>query len=188
MADSAANSDPLKLEADIYALDFDDDTSLASASYPSGSVEPLTFVGGACTVGGVSVPINDWSLEHDAKLKINDKKIRSSALSREPVEQERREIKWEIGADFESESHYDYYASASASGAVAQIVLTYTGLILVGSSTYPSLTITIDEASFDMHETSDPSAPLTQKMGGSGLFDGSASAITIAYASGDSTA
>lgn len=188
MSDSAGNSDPLKLEADIYAMNFDDDTALASASYPSGSVEPLTFVGGACTIGGASVEINDWSLEHDAKLKVDDRKIRSSALPREPVEDERREIKWEVGADFESEAHYDYFASASAAGAVAQIVLTYTGLILIGSTTYPSLTITIDEASFDMHETSDPSKPLTQKMGGSGLFDGSASAITLAYASADSTA
>jgi len=188
MSDSAGNSDPLKLEADIYAMNFDDDTTLASASYPSGDVEPLTFVGGTCTIGGSSVQITEWSLEHDAKLKIDDRKIKGSALPVEPVEEDRREIKWEVGDDFGSEAHYDYFASASAAGAVAQIVLTYTGLILVGSSTYPSLTITIDEASFDMHETSDPSKPLTQKFGGSGLFDGSASAITLAYASADSTA
>lgn len=188
MSDTAKSNDPLKLEADIYAMNFDIDTSLASASYPSGTVEPLTFVGGACTIGGSSVAVDGWSLECDNKLRIDDRKVRSSALPKEPVEQDWRDIKWTADLDFESAAQYDRFASATASGAVAQIVLTYTGLILVGSSTYPSLTITIDEASFDMHETSDPSGPLSQKIGGSGLFDGSASAVTIAYATADATA
>lgn len=187
ISDKAGNDGPLTVELDVEGLDFDDDTSLASASYPSGNVEPLTFVGGAVTIGGSSVAVSEWSLECDNKLMLDRRYIRSSALRKEQVEGDWREIKWDVGCDWESEAQYDRFASLAASGAVAQIVLTYTGLILVGSATYPSLTITIDEASFDTHETSDPSAPMTQKIGGAGLFDGSASAITLAYANAESS-
>jgi hypothetical protein len=187
MSDSAANDDPLKVEMDIDAVSFDVDTALAAASYPSGTVEPLAFVGGAVTIGGDAVIVTDWSLECDQKLMTNRRGIRSSALRREQAQEAVPEIKWEVGMDWEDAAQYNRFAAALASGATAQIVLTYTAFVLIGATTYPSLTITIDEASFDMHETSDPSAPLTQKFGGSGLYDGSASPITLAYVTADAT-
>lgn len=179
-----------------FDLDFEDwatGTALASASYPT-AAEPLSFVGGAVTIGGSSVDISEIEVSCDNKLfgvSSTDERryLRASSLHKEPVEGDLREISWSIGCDWESLTQFNRVHSATAAGALATIVATWTGSILIGTASVSSLTLTIDEASFDdLDSTVDGPAPLTQKLTGAGLYDGSTSPVTLAYVSGDSTA
>lgn len=180
-------NDPLLFTLDVDAADYSTATALASAAYPTAG-EGLVFVGGAVTVGGSSVDVTAFDVECDNKLLVDRRFIRSSALKKEQVEGDPREIKWSLDCDWESLTQFNRFAAAAGTGLEAvQIVLTFTGYILIGSSSLPTLTITIDEASFDELMTDDLDKPLTQKLSGAGLFDGSASAITVAYGTADAT-
>lgn len=57
---------------------------LAVASYPT-SIRPLTFVNGACTVGGVSVPVTSFTIKGENSLKTDRRFVGQSRIS-EPLE------------------------------------------------------------------------------------------------------
>ena len=182
----------LQIELETDFEDWLTATALASASYPT-AAEPLSFVGGTVTIAGSSVDVSEVEVSCDNKLyglSGTDERryLRGSPLHKEPVEGPMREIGWTLGCDFESLTQFNRVHSQTAAGAVATIVLTWAGSILIGSASVASLTLTIDEASFDdFDSTIDGPTPLHQKLSGAGLYDGSTSPITMAYVSGDST-
>ncbi len=167
-------------------------TALASASYPTAG-EALYFGGGVITVGGVATDVLGCEVNCDNKLfgtsDADDRRyIRGNAQHREPVEGAFREIDWSLDTDFGDLTNYNRFASATAAGALATIVLTWTGNILIGTSSLPTLVLTIQNASFDdWDSTIDGPKPLQQTLKGAGLFDGSTSAVTLAYGTADAT-
>lgn len=179
--------DPLVVMLDLDFMDFATATALASVSYPS-TMTLLTFIGGTITVGGSQVDVTSCEVGMDNKLKTDRQYVRGSALKKEPVGEDFREISWKFGCDFESLTQFNRYAATSVNGEIATIVLAFQGPTLIGGSTYPSLTVTIDEASFDDFDSKiDGPAPLSQELSGSGAFDGTTSAVTLAYVTADST-
>lgn len=186
----------LALAEEVYCqleVDVQDEltaTSLASASFPSGA-ELLTFVGAELTVGGTAFEISGVTIGCDNMLKRANSKIKGTSLKNEPVENEYRRLYWTLReADFDDLTQFNRVKSATAAGAVAEIILTCTGPTLLGATTYPSLTITLDQARFDTIEghTASKEGVLMQTLTGVGLFDGSTSPVTVEYVSGDATA
>ncbi len=161
-------------------------TALASASYPS-SNQLLTFLGGAVTVAGVAVSVTEVEIEVDNKLDV-ERRFLGSGLHAEPVEAGWREIKFKLTCDWSGTVQYDRVASATASGALAAIEATFTGPTLIGTATYPSLKVRVDEARFDEIGLGvDGPEPLQSELSGVGFFDGTNSPVTITYVTTEST-
>jgi hypothetical protein len=167
-------------------VDAPNNIALASASYPS-SADLLSFAGGQVTIGGVNFDVTNASVSCNNSLKIDRKYVRNDSRKKEPVQNAWRQIAWALAADWDTRAQYDRYCAALASGLLATIVLTWTGPNLIGVSSKPSLTVTIDQASFDDHQAFGGGPdPIGQILTGAGLFS-SASALTVAYVTADST-
>ena len=163
--------------------------ALAAASYPA-STELLTFAGGAVTIGGTSWDVvTDITISCDMGLNADRRYQRSSTLQKEPIQEKFRNITFELAGDFDGlQTAYNRMASTSTAGAIASIVASWTGKSLIGVSTFPSLTATMANARFDGDSpTVDGPSLLTQKISGRALFDGSTSALSLAYVTLDST-
>jgi hypothetical protein len=160
--------------------------SLAEAQYPAGTVELLSFVGGSVELDDVSFPVTNAVLSQANVLKTDRRYLRSSPLKKEPVQNGWRTIAWQLAADFESRTTYDRYVSDTAAGALARIELLWQAQTVAGSSAYPALRITIDEARFDGNDVQiGGPEELTQAISGVGMYDGSTSAVTVEYTSTD---
>lgn len=172
------------------SLDFEDvstATALATASYPT-AMELFSFVGASITVGGTAFEATDVNISGDNMLKVDRQYLRNSSLKKEPIEQDRRAISWSLAADFEDLTQYNRYVSETAAGALATIVATWQAPTLIGVTAKPTIVVTIDNARFDDHDTpiSGP-GPLSQTLSGRGLYDGTDSAVSIAYGTADVT-
>lgn len=168
--------------------DFDTTTALATASYPTG-IEPFSFVGATVTIGGVAFEATDFAVDEDNALKLDRRYMRAGgAIKKEPVEQAWRVGTWSLSGDFTDMNQLNRVQAAAASGAVAQIVATWTGVGLIGVSSVPTVTVTIPAARFDQgYPTVAGPTPLSQPLQGKVLFDGSASPVSIAYGTADAT-
>ncbi len=174
------------LVAEVDAEDLDTSTSLASVSYPSGAV-PFTYGGSAFTIGGNAVHPTEFKVSCDNGIDFK-KYMRNSVLKKEPFEKDLRKLEWSMTLDFDSLDMFDIYRDADAADIMEQIVATVTAPVLIGSSSQPTLVVTIDEAQFDEYENQiGGTEPLEQKIGGAGKFDGSNPAISIAYGTADSS-
>jgi hypothetical protein len=90
--------------------------------------------------------------------------------------------------DFIDLTHYNRFVSATAAGALAQVIGTWTGPVLGGATTYPSLAVTLPTARFDgdTPNVAGP-GPLSINLKGRGLYDGTNSPVTLAYVTADTT-
>ena len=162
-------------------------TGLATASYPSG-MENFTFVGGVITIGGSPYDITKFSVKGDNGLDTDRRQIRGNADKKEPTAS-RREISWAIEADFDSLAQRNRAAAVVRATNVAAITATWTAPTLIGVSSYPTVTVTIPAARFDEWKGSaEGTDAIKQELTGVARFDGTNSAITIAYGSADSVA
>lgn len=167
--------------------DVDTSTALATASYPT-SMELFSFVGATITVGGTAFEATDATFAGDNMLKVDRQYLRASALKKEPIEQDRRAITWSLAADFEDLAQYNRYVSETAAGALATIVATWQAPTLIGTTSKPTIVVTVDNARFDDHDTAiGGPGPLSQTLSGRGLYDGTDSAVSIAYGTADIT-
>lgn len=167
-------------------VDAPNSIALGSASYPA-TTDLFSFVGGQVTVGGVNFDVTNAMVQCSSTLNASRQYLRSDSRKKEQVQTNWRLVTWSLQADFDTMDKYTKYTSATAAGALATIVLTWTGPNLIGASTKPSITLTIDQASFDDHQAfADNPDPLQQVITGRGLFS-SASALTLAYVTLDST-
>lgn len=162
-------------------------TAKATASYPSG-MENFSWAGGVVTIGGSSVDVTEISISGDNKLE-GDRYIRGNTAGKEPFSKGLREVAFSIKCDWESMTQYNRVASATAAGAVATIVGTWTGPTLIGTTTYPKVIATIHSARFDeIKNTVDGPDPLTQELTGVGLGPAAGTTpITIAVTTADTT-
>lgn len=163
-------------------------TALAAASYPTGTVEPFSFVGAAVSIGGSTYNFSDSvRVTCDNRLRLDRFPLKATGLKDEQIENDFRGISWEIGAEFDAMTQFNRFASATAAGALATIIFTFVAPTLVGVSVYPELVVTIDQARFDALDNgvTGPNQ-LMQKLSGRGLFN-SNSALTVEYKSADAT-
>lgn len=187
---TAAVDEEPKLTAECDFENYATGTSLASASYASG-LELLSWAhsSSALTIAGTSVPVTSFKIACDNALKTDRHHIRGSGLKKEQVAAGYRDITWELTADFDSLTQYNRVVASTNSGQYAAIVLTLAAPTVIGAgSTYPSLTITIDAARFDEIDIDNSGMdPNMQTLSGVARYDGTDSAVTMAYVTADST-
>ena len=184
--------EPLVCTVGVDAASVSTATSLASATYPAGTVEPFTFVGATVTVGGTAYELQGISVSVDNTLNVDRRHLRASIAKKEPLENGYRQVAWTLtGADFEDLTTYNRFRSDTASGALAAVVATFQAPTLAGASTYPRIVVTIDEARFDTADgmgTTVDGTQLVQTYSGIGMFDGTNSPVTVVVSNTDATA
>lgn len=178
----------LTMTASIDAMDEQYNITKATASY-STNPELLSFSGGTIQFGGVTWDVvRSGSVKCDMGYNADRRFIRANSLQREPAEQTWRIITVDLDGEFDSViSAYNKYASSVASQAIAQINLAFVGKILIGVTTFPSLTFNIPVARFDgdTPTTDGPVLP-TQHVTAEAMFDGTNSPINATYITTDS--
>lgn len=143
---------------------------------------------GAVTYQGASLPAKDWKIHVDNGLDVGRYKIRSSGLKQIPMEAKQREITWEATIDWDGLTQYNRFASTLGTGVGGTMVATFTAPTLIGTATYPSITFTAPYARIDkMPLEVDGNGLLQTKISGRVLYDGTNSAVTVAYVSADTT-
>lgn len=161
----------------------------ATASY-STNPELLSFAGGTIQFGGTTWDVvRSGSIKCDMGYNADRRFVRANSLQREPAEQTWRIVTIDLDGEFDSViSAYNKYASSVASQAIAQINLAFVGKILIGATTFPSLTFNIPVARFDgdTPTTDGPVLP-TQHVVAEAMFDGTNSPINATYVTLDST-
>lgn len=178
--------DNLMLDMGLDFQQVDTATALAAASYPT-NMENFTWAGGAVLVGGSAYDVTEFSLKVDNGLKTDRRQIRANTDKKEPTAS-RREGSFSIKADFESMAQRNRAHATTRAGALAAIVATWNGPTLLGSTLFPQLKVTIPAGRFDEWKgsTDGPDA-IKQELSGAIRYDGSASPVTIAYATADTT-
>lgn len=160
-----------------------------ATNVPVVGAEVLTWAGGTVKIGGTAMDVSEISFKVDNALKVDTRYINKAAGGkREQVQDGQRKIEWEFKAPYTDATLWTRVASATLSGACATLEAKWDGPTLLGTTIYPSLTISIPVGRFDEGGpvVSGPGV-LDQTMKGVGLYDGAASAISIAYISSDIT-
>lgn len=160
--------------------------ALATASYPV--AELFSFAGAVIQIGGINVDVTKVVISGDNKLADKRRFLRSSTLMKEPIEEGMRDYAFTVDLDFTDLSMYSRYTSLTAAGAMASLSASWTAPTLIGATTYPSLTFTAPVARQD-GETPDVAGAklLVQSVPFKVLNNGSASPVTLAYTTLDST-
>lgn len=179
----------LMLTLNLLAQDGSLTTALAVASYPTGD-ELITFGGGQVTIGGTQVGIaGDITITGDNGL--SERRFQyQSLLPKEPLEGAKRTYGVKIAAEFADLTHYNRFASTTASGRAAATTVSWRGPTLAGVSTYPSITFTMPAVAFDEAEpvVSGPELLRADLVGvAENSTGGTQDALSIAYATVDST-
>ncbi|CAN0420804.1 unnamed protein product, partial [Phaeothamnion confervicola] len=118
-------------------------TALATASYPSfgtlgaGSKFPWSLA--AITIGGSQVETTLFKFRCDNNLKTDRRYLRGSALKKEPVRNGKVTPEFELEVDWVDLTQYTRIMSATANGACAQIVATFSGPVALAGATVPQL-------------------------------------------------
>lgn len=160
-----------------------------TTTYPSG-LELLTFIGGSVSIAGTQIPVSDCEVKCDMGLNTGRYYINTATKKKEQLEDKMRAITWDATVDFTDLTQINRASSATASGALAALILKWVGPTLAGSTTFPSLTVTLPAGRFDDDggPTTDGPSLLTQKLSGVGLADPTNGAISVAYTTADTVA
>lgn len=160
---------------------------LAAATLPA-NAEVLSWQGGQISIAGVASDISEFSCKCDNAQNVDRFFINSAAFKKEPNQDGKRAITWSFKTPYVDNGFWKKVSAATASGAYATITAKWTGLTLLGTTIYPSLQIDIPVARFDEGgPTVDGPGMLDQTFTGVGLYDGTTSAMTVTYTSGDVT-
>lgn len=157
--------------------------TLATATYPTG-VESFSWVGATVTIAGTSFDCTSASVSIDNALKTDRRYMRGTALKKEPQVDDYREVSFELEADYDSSVQRDRVAAATAAGSIATVVMRWQAPTLAGTTTFPSLTATINGRFDEFAANVGGPESITQTLSGMGL---GANAISIAYVSTDAT-
>lgn len=188
-----ANSVDSNLVATL-SMDFanvDTTTALdSSPAYPSSTgadLSPLSWAGGLIQVGGVNYDITEISIEVDNGLDTGRRQIRRNTQKKEPVGG-RRVGSFTIQADFESMTQRNRAHAAIRANALATLTAVWNGPVILGTTLFPSLILSIGALRFDSWKANVGSAdPLTQELKGAILYPGSGASIGLQYQTADST-
>lgn len=179
----------LRFSAEIDAEDYDDSTSLASVSYPSGALV-FAFVGATVSIASSTVNVKNVSITGDTNLDTDRRFLKGSALKLEPLENGFREYGFSCEAEFTSLTQLNRFTDADRADTLAEFKATFDGPVAHGGTTLPRLEVTIPAARFDMVDlsTGDNGESIMQTISGVARYDLSNSPITITYRTTDSTA
>ena len=174
-------------------------TALASASYAAG-MEFLPWGASDVVVGGIALPVYNWSVKCDNGLKADRKMLRNSWARREPVENTLRTITVEFEIDLEAyvdgtpastvgflrKAMQTNGQAAIATDAYETVVITSRGPTLAGATTYPSLAISMGAVRFDdpWNNVDGPEAS-TLKVTGKALVPASGDQCKLTYITTD---
>lgn len=177
----------LMCELGVDFMQVDTATALATATYPT-LMDNFTWAGGKVTIAGTDFDVTEISIAGSNGQDVDRRQIRQNTDKKEPTSA-RREGTFSIGADFDSLTHRARAASTSRAGALAQVVASWRGPNLLGSTLYPELTITLPACRFDEWEgASEGPEGIEQSLSGVYRYAGTGSPITIAYRSADTVA
>lgn len=185
------------LEANCWFQSMLMTTALASASYAAG-MEFLPWGASSITVGGLSLPVSNWSVSCDNGFQERPR-INNSYAYGEPVEG-MREITFEATCDLEA--YVDGTPSGKAglfnkivtTGGLAAtvadsyeaVVITSNGPTLAGSTTYPSLVITMSACRIDEAFPNIDGPDMTEiTVRGTAMVPSSGSTCRLAYTTTD---
>lgn len=165
--------------AGVYAL---------ATNVPVTNAEVLTWQGGVITIGGSNVELSEISIKVDNALNSDRWFINQAQFKKEPIQDGKRMIEWSFKTPYVDNNWWEKVSSATTAGTSAQLVATWSGLTLIGTTLFPYIKITIPVARFDEGgpRVEGPSM-LEQTFSGKGLYDGTNSAITVEYQTLDAT-
>lgn len=152
-------------------------TALATASYPA-TMTNLTWAGGVVTVGGSAVDVTNVSISGNNNYDVDRRRIRGNAAKKEPTPGI-LEVTSSFELDFESLAQWNRVYAATRAGTQAA----FTGVWTAGAS---SLTCTIPSLRLDDLDLAGETN-LMQTVSGIGEFDGTNSAVSLAYLTTDTT-
>ncbi len=110
--------------------------------------ELFTFAGGHVAIAGSEVKVGSVSIKGDNALKTD--RWSQGGTKREPVQDGMAEYTFELGMEFEGSSHLQRVASATAAGALAEVVTYWTSPTLIqGTTKYPTVKVILKNARFD---------------------------------------
>jgi hypothetical protein len=174
----------LEVETDFQKVDTA--AALAAASYPAG-MEPLTWAGGVITIGGADYDVTEFSVSCNNGLDVDRRQIRANTLKKEPPTG-RREIEWSLSADFDSLAQRNRAYADTRDGALATISASWTAPTLISGTYYPKLTVSIPAGRFDAWEGAVGGyEAISQTLSGVGRWNGTDSAVSVAYQTTDAT-
>lgn len=168
--------------AGVYTM-----TALNALSTPTGA-NVLNWQNGYISVGGSQIEVSEISVRVDNALNTDRYFISQTGGKKEPKQDGKRKIEWSFTTTYLNNTFWEKVSSATVAGSYASLVARWEGPILLGTTIYPQLELTIPMARFDEGgpNVSGPSQ-LEQSFSGMGLYDGSTSALTMVYKSADTT-
>lgn len=177
----------LVLDLGLDAQISDSAIALAAAAYPTG-MEPLSWAGGVITIGGTPFDVTEFSLKGNNNLAVDRRFIRGNTDKKEPTGG-RRTVEFSLSADFDSMTQRNRAHATTRAAALAAVTAKWSGPTLLGSTIFPNLLVTLPAVRFDKWKAAvaDDNG-ITQELSGTITFDGSASPVTMAYQSADTTA
>jgi hypothetical protein len=178
----------LTVELDLVFNQEGTATALASASYAT-ATEPFPWGLASLSINSVQVPVNSFEVKCNNGLDDARMKLQGTTARREPSENGRRVITTSFETDFDDlASFYNRVRATTAANALlSNVVFTATAPTLAGSTTFPTLSVTIPSVRVDEAQpnVAGPEV-MTLAVSGVGLWTGSGSPITVAYTSVDS--
>jgi hypothetical protein len=179
----------LTLKLNIDAMDELRNITKATASYPV-NPELLSFAGATVQIAGTTWDVvTKGTLKCDMGYKADRRFARANTLQKEPAEEKFRQIDIDLEGEFDNVlTAYNRIADTTYANSVVQINLAFVGKILIGVTTFPSLTfnMSVAELQDETPVTDGPVIPV-QKVKASALYDGTNSPLTIAYVTTDAT-
>lgn len=168
----------------MFAQDETTAQSLASASYPSGTVEDLFYSDGALNVASGAVTVKDVTISGSASLNTDRRFLRSSTLTKEPIIAGMYEISGSFTMEFESLTQYQRFTGNT----LGQLDVTWTAPTAIESTIYPYLSVTLPKVQFRGDTPTVSSAGIvTLSCPFKALYDGTNEPITVVYCSADTT-
>lgn len=168
----------------MFAQDETTATALASASYPSGTVEDLFYSDGALNVASGAVSVTDVTISGATPLKTDRRFLRSSVLVKEPILSGLTEVTGSFTMEFESLTQYQRFTGNT----LGQLDVTWTAPTAIEAAIYPKLTVTIPNVQFRGDTPTVSSAGIvTLSCPFKALYSGSGEPLTILYTSADTT-
>lgn len=173
----------LMLKVTVNCQDEQQTVALAAASFPS--QQPLSWVGGAISMGGANVGYcTKISITGDLALNAARYFQNNSVLKKEPLPNALAVYGGTISLEFFDTSAYNRYVN----GQLAQIITSWTGPLIeaVTPNYFNTVQATIPNARFDGTTPNVSGADvLTLDQPFKALFDGAASPVTLLYRTSD---
>lgn len=162
-------------------------TALEALVIPT-PAQVFSWQGGFASVGGVEMELSEISVKVDNALNTDRYLINQTVNKKEPKQDGKRKIEWSFTTPYVDNTYWEKVSSATVAGSVGALIARWEGPILLGTTIYPTIELSIPVARFDEGgPTVEGPSQLEQTFSGVGLYDGTNSALTIVYKSADTT-